>query len=570
MTEHPTSSDGGADPVGNAQPSSPRSQGTGTPPGTEPGSPPGRPPGQERRPDQDWWARPSGALSRPAWDTADPNTLPAGAVAGSADALGHGGFRAAAGSRDGRQDPSLAFGRTGFSGPGPQQPADRTYGENSYGAPGYRTDGRQTAGYGPADPGAGAYRTGYGAGGYGVSVGTATAVHSTGRRRSGLIGGATVLALASAFGAGYLGSQVGTTPATATPDSSVVRSSVSAPVAAQVIPSSGVQAVAQSVLPSVVSVVSVSGQGVAEGSGIILSADGKILTNNHVISGSQQLTVRLNDGTTARADVVGGDATDDLAVIQAKGLSGLKPATIGSSGNLAVGQEVVAIGSPLGLSSTVTSGIVSALNRPVRTADSQQQQQDPYNQTPQNPPGNQDPNQTAVVGQDTVLNAIQTDAAINHGNSGGALVDVNGKVIGINSAIASASSGDQSGAAGGNIGIGFAIPIDQAKRIADEIIATGHATHAVLGASVSSASTAEEVMSSGATIASVTAGGAAEKAGLQKGDVVTKVGTQQIESSDALVAAVRSQKPGGKVDITYVRDKQAHTSSVTLGSAKSQ
>jgi len=571
MTEHPTSSDGGADPVGNAQPSSPRSQAAGTPPGTDPGSPPGRPPGQQRQPDQDWWARPSGALSRPGWGTADPNPLPAGAVAGAGDPLGHAGFRAAAGANDGRQDPSLAFGRGGFSGPGPQQPADRTYGENSYGAPGYRTDGHRTAGYGTADPGTGGYRTGYGASGYDVAGGTATAVRSTGRRRStGLIGGATVLALASAFGAGYLGSQVGTSPATAAPDSSVVRSSVSAPVAAQIIPSSGVQAVAQSVLPSVVSVVSVSGQGVAEGSGVILSADGKILTNNHVISGSQQLTVRLNDGTTARADVVGGDATDDLAVIQAKGLSGLKPATIGSSGNLAVGQEVVAIGSPLGLSSTVTSGIVSALNRPVRTADSQQQQQDPYNRTPQDPQGNQDPNQTTAAGQDTVLNAIQTDAAINHGNSGGALVDVNGKVIGINSAIASASSGDQSGAAGGNIGIGFAIPIDQAKRIADEIIATGHATHAVLGASVSSASTAEEVMSSGATIASVTAGGAAEKAGLQKGDVVTKVGTQQIESSDALVAAVRSQKPGGKVDITYVRDKKAHTASVTLGSAKSQ
>ena len=579
MTEHPTSPDGGSAPVGDANPSSP-DRSAGSSPSNGPGSLSARPPGQHLPPDQDWWARPSGALSRPGWETSNPETSPRGASAGAEGPAGRNGFRTtAAGATPpaGGPDPSTQVFGPGNHGQAPH-PTDRTY-DGAYSTPGFRTAAHRTTGFDAADYGAAGYgAAGYGAAGYGgdrATGGAATAAlpRAPRRRRStGLIGGATVLALASAFGAGYLGSQVGTSPTTAAaPDSAVVRSSVSAPAVAQVIPSNGVQTVAQSVLPSVVSVVAVSGQGVAEGSGVILSADGKILTNNHVIAGSQQLTVRLNDGTTARADVVGGDATDDLAVIQAKGLSGLKPATIGSSGNLSVGQEVVAIGSPLGLSSTVTSGIVSALNRPVRTADSQGQQPDPYNQSPQqDPQGNQDPNRTIPAGQDTVLNAIQTDAAINHGNSGGALVDMTGKVIGINSAIASASSGDPSGSGGGNIGIGFAIPIDQAKRIADEIIASGHATHAVLGATVSSASTAEEVMSSGATIASVTSGGAAEKAGLQKGDVVTKVGTQQVESSDALVAAVRSQKPGGTVDVTYVRDKKSHTVSVTLGSAKSQ
>lgn len=590
MTEHPTSPDGGNAPVGDAHPSSP-DRSAGSSPSNGPGSLSARPPGH-LPPDQDWWARPSGALSRPGWVTSNPETSPHGAAVGAEGPVGgHGPRVTGAGTTPpaGGPDPSTqVFGPGGYPGQA-SQPTDRTYADGAYGPPGFRTAGYPAAGYGAAEHGTTAYgaagsgAVGYAAAGYGAAgpggdrgagYGTATAAgpRPSGRRRStGLIGGATVLALASAFGAGYLGSQVGTSPTTAaTSDSSVVRSSVSAPAVAQVIPSNGAQTVAQSVLPSVVSVVAVSGQGVAEGSGVILSADGKILTNNHVISGSQQLTVRLNDGTTARADVVGGDATDDLAVIQAKGLSGLKPATIGSSGGLSVGQEVVAIGSPLGLSSTVTSGIVSALNRPVRTADAQGQQ-NPYNQNPQQgPQSNQDPNQTIPAGQDTVLNAIQTDAAINHGNSGGALVDMTGKVIGINSAIASASSGDPSGSGGGNIGIGFAIPIDQAKRIADEIIASGYATHAVLGATVGSASTAEQVMSSGATIASVTSGGAAEKAGLQKGDVVTKVGNQQVESSDALVAAVRSQKPGGTVDITYVRDKKSHTVSVTLGSAKSQ
>jgi putative serine protease PepD len=250
--------------------------------------------------------------------------------------------------------------------------------------------------------------------------------------------------------------------------------------------------------------------------------------------------------TSATATVVGSTATDDLAVLRADGVSGLTPATLGSSAALAVGQPVVAIGSPLGLSATVTSGIVSALNRPVRTASSE-------------------PSATGQS-QDTVINAVQTDAAINPGNSGGALVDMTGAVIGINSAIASLSD-TSNGSQAGSIGVGFAIPIDQAKRIAQEIIDTGKATHAVLGASVGDAADKSSQIPTGAQVADVTAGGGAQAAGLKAGDVITSIGGQPVESADALIAAVRSATPNGTTDVTFTRDGQSQTVSVTLGSA---
>jgi putative serine protease PepD len=304
-----------------------------------------------------------------------------------------------------------------------------------------------------------------------------------------------------------------------------------------------VQEVAAKVLPSVVSVLATSSQGGGEGSGIILTADGLILTNNHVVQGATDLEVRFNDGSTAAAKVVGKTATDDLAVIKADGVSGLTPAALGNSSDLQVGQQVVAIGSPLGLSATVTSGIVSALNRPVRTAAEGQSTQS----------------------QDTVINAVQTDAAINPGNSGGALVDMSGSVIGINSAIASLS--DSSSGQSGSIGVGFAIPIDQAKRIAQEIIDTGQATHAVLGAAVGDATDGNSQITTGAKIDSVTPGSGADAAGLQKGDVVTAIGDVKIESADALIAAVRAQAPNGTTTITIDRNGNSQTVNVTLGSA---
>ena len=381
------------------------------------------------------------------------------------------------------------------------------------------------------------------------------------RRRGTLIAAATVaVAVAAGFAGGTLGARLtsGTGAAATAAPTQLTTAAVSASRAAA--PAGSVQQVAATLLPSVVSVLSSSSSSAGEGSGIILSTDGLILTNNHVISGASNLQVQFNDASTAQATVIGADATDDLAVIKATGASGLTPATLGTSADQQIGQGVVAVGSPLGLSATVTSGIVSALDRPVRTSSDQQQ---PQQQSPGRGQG-RTPSQGSS--QDTVMDAIQTDAAINPGNSGGPLVDLTGKVIGINAAIASLSSTASS--QGGSIGVGFAIPIDQAKRIAKEIIDTGHATRAVLGASVSDATTgANSLLTVGATIGQVTAGGPADTAGLKTGDIITKIGDQHIDSADALVAAVRAAAPNTAVTITYTRGTDSPTITVTLGTA---
>jgi len=307
-------------------------------------------------------------------------------------------------------------------------------------------------------------------------------------------------------------------------------------------PAGSVEQVAAKVLPSVVSISVRTAGGGGSGTGVVLSSDGLILTNNHVVAAVDQgadLEVTFNDGRTADATLVGRDPTTDLAVIRASGVTDLTPATLGDSSVLKPGQGVVAIGSPLGLQGTVTSGIVSALNRPVRTGDS-----DPTGES-----------------RSTVIDAIQTDAAINPGNSGGPLVNMRGEVVGINSAIASlGGSGGQSG----SIGLGFSIPINQARSIADQLTDSGQAVHAQLGVSVSDI--ADGSAPGGAGIAMVTAGGGAEKAGIEVGDVVTKVGDREIDSADALIAAVRSYQPGDTVTLTYLRSGDTRTATVTLGS----
>ena len=283
-------------------------------------------------------------------------------------------------------------------------------------------------------------------------------------------------------------------------------------------PSGSVEAVAEKVLPSVVQL-QVRGQSSAgEGSGFIISSDGLIVTNNHVVEGaaeSGQIVAVFHDGSTAKATIVGRDPTSDVAVVRAEDKSGLPTAELGRSDDLRVGQSVVAIGSPFELSGTVTSGIVSSLHRPTRA-------------------GGEDGSQA------TVMDAIQTDAAINPGNSGGPLVNMAGQVIGINSAIYSPTSGGQ-GQQGGSVGIGFSIPIDQARRTADEIVKTGKATQTILGVTV------KDGESGGASVVEVSAKGPGAKAGLKPGDVVTKLDDRAIDTSDALVAAVRSHKPGDKV-----------------------
>jgi putative serine protease PepD len=300
-----------------------------------------------------------------------------------------------------------------------------------------------------------------------------------------------------------------------------------------------VDAVADKVLPSVVNITVTGGGGSGTGTGIVISSDGMILTNNHVVSvarGGGAITVTFSDGSTAAARIVGLDATTDLAVIQAEDVSDLTPATLGSSADLRVGDQVVAIGSPLGLEGTVTTGIVSALNRPVRTGDA------------------------ASGDQSTVIDAIQTDAAINPGNSGGPLVDMAGNVVGINSAIATLGSSES-----GSIGLGFAIPVDQARRIAEELQGSGTATHARLGVTVGDAAS-ETGLGQGAVLGSVEPGGAADEAGLRADDVVTRIDDRRVTDADSLIAAVRSYPPGTEVTVTYLRDGAEATASVTLGS----
>ncbi|MFR9731003.1 S1C family serine protease [Saccharopolyspora sp. MS10] len=285
-------------------------------------------------------------------------------------------------------------------------------------------------------------------------------------------------------------------------------------------PAGSVQAVAQKVLPSVVQLQVQSARGSGEGSGIVLSQDGYILTNAHVAEGAGQgrLTAMFNDNRTASVRVVGSDPKSDLAVVKAD-ITGLTPAELGRSDDLPVGSPVVAIGSPFGLSGTVTSGIISAKDRPVRA-------------------GGQSGD------QDSVLNALQTDAAINPGNSGGPLVDMDGRVVGINSAIYSPGSGQEQG---GSVGLGFAIPIDQAQRTAKELKDTGSATQTTLGVSIQSAP------QGGAVVAQVVGGGPAQQAGIQNGELITKFDGRYIEDADALVASVRSHQPGQKVAVTLAQ-----------------
>ncbi|GAB6985611.1 S1C family serine protease [Nocardioides pyridinolyticus] len=303
-----------------------------------------------------------------------------------------------------------------------------------------------------------------------------------------------------------------------------------------------VEAVADKVLPSVVKIDVTGADGAGSGSGIILSSDGEILTNNHVVelaSNGGTLTVSFNDGSTAKAEILGTDALTDTAVIRAQGVSDLTPATIGKSSDLKVGQGVVAIGSPFGLDSTVTSGIVSALDRPVNVGSDDE-------------------------GNSTTYPAIQTDAAINPGNSGGALVDLNGNVVGINSSIRSAAT--SSGEAG-SIGLGFAIPMDEIMPIVDQMRNGETPTHARMGISVSDAGGQQgaEVVE-GAQVQDVTAGSSADEAGIARGDVITKVDDHLITGADSLVATIRSYRPGDKVTVTYLHDGQTQTVDLELDS----
>lgn len=373
------------------------------------------------------------------------------------------------------------------------------------------------------------------------------------RARTGLL---AVGAVAVAVVSGGLGAAAVTGQADHSADlqAAVAAAPVAQPAAN--LPAGSVEQVAAKVMPSVVKLQVDTGRESGEGSGIVLSADGLILTNNHVVaaaaggqgaqpasaSGGVQSTVTFSDGKTVPFTVVGTDPSGDIAVVRAQGVSGLTPIAVGSSADVKVGQDVVAIGSPLGLEGTVTTGIISALDRPVSAGG--------------------DPSS-----QGSVLDAIQTDAAINPGNSGGALVNMNGELIGVNSAIATLGGGGgepgSPGAQSGSIGLGFAIPVDQAKRIADELVSTGTATHGSLGVQLSSDASAP-----GAAVAEVVGGSPAAAAGLPSGAVITKLDGRVISGPEALVAAVRSKAPGDTVSLTYLDQSGAsQTTEVTLGQA---
>lgn len=355
---------------------------------------------------------------------------------------------------------------------------------------------------------------------------------------------AVVAALALALGAGASGAgialaldddeptRVVETNASGNVDSTPAQSGDDEP------PLEGLAGVAAAATPSVVSIGVEGEQGQGQGSGIVLSEDGLILTNNHVVAGADSVEVTFSDGEEADADVLDGSPEFDVAVVQAEDVSGLEPATLGSSTDLNVGDTVIAIGSPLTLTGSVTSGIVSALNRDIDlqgpTLDDEQQ-------------------------VTSVASAIQTDAAINPGNSGGPLINNDGAVVGINTAIA-AAPGTGGLSSGGNIGIGFAIPIEDAERVAKQIIQGGEVAIAFLGVNIAPAET------DGALIVEVTDDSPAADAGLQADDVVTAVDDEPVDSHTALTAIVRRHQPGDEVTITFERDGEERTADVTLGS----
>ncbi|WP_138442465.1 S1C family serine protease [Sinomonas susongensis] len=341
-----------------------------------------------------------------------------------------------------------------------------------------------------------------------------------------------------------------------------------------------VTAAAAKASPSVVTIGVTSGSSQGTGSGVVLDNSGHILTNTHVVTldgqvANPSIEVRTNDGNVYSATVVGTDPLSDLAVIQIKGAN-LTPITVGDSSKINVGDTVIAIGAPLGLENTVTDGIVSTLNRTISVASSAapqggDQQQGQGGQGFQfAPPYGQ--SQQSQAQSSISINVIQTDAAINPGNSGGALLNTNGELVGINVAIASTGSSTSSTSQSGNIGVGFSIPIDYAKRIAQEIISSGKATHGQLGVSVQPAApngNSNSTFSVGAQVAQVTSGSPADKAGIKAGDVITHFGDFAIEDASGLTAAVREQAPGSTVKVTLNRNGQSMSVDVTVGTASS-
>ena len=299
-----------------------------------------------------------------------------------------------------------------------------------------------------------------------------------------------------------------------------------------------VAGIAARVLPSVVSIETMSKDGGGSGSGFVIDPNGYLLTNNHVVADALTIKVILNDGREFAAKILGRDESYDLAVLKIK-VTGLKALQFGDSDKVQVGDSVIAFGSPLGLSGTVTQGIISAKDRPVTAGDENS--------------------------STSFISALQTDAAINPGNSGGPLVDATGAVIGVNSAIA--SLGSSLGSQTGSIGLGFAIPINQARKTADQLIRDGKATYPVIGVLVDMNSTSGGALISDKASA-ILAGGPAAKAGLKPGDLITAIDGIKINTPEELIIQIRTHNVGDEVTITYLRGKTIGTAKLILIAGK--
>ncbi len=350
---------------------------------------------------------------------------------------------------------------------------------------------------------------------------------------------AAVLASGGTYAATQLGSQDSPSSSTTSSSSSLGRGTDQGPVRQADANNPNWTVTAAAVSPSVVSITVETASSGAQGSGVVIDDKGHVLTNNHVVAGAgngANLTVTLNDGRTYTAKVAGTDPSTDLAVITLDSPpKDLKPIAIGNSADLKVGDPVMAIGNPLGLAGTVTTGIVSALNRPVTTSSSESQS--PFDQSGSQP---------------VVTNAIQTSAAINPGNSGGALVNASGQLVGINSSIA--TLGGSQGSQSGSIGIGFAIPVNEATMIGQQLIKDGSAQHSYLGVSLRDGRASDgNATRAGAQIVRVYPGTPAAAAGLKEGDVVIAVDGDQVDSTLSLIGSVRERAVGQHVTLTVVR-----------------
>ncbi|MFI7499497.1 trypsin-like peptidase domain-containing protein [Streptomyces sp. NPDC049687] len=398
-----------------------------------------------------------------------------------------------------------------------------------------------------ADGGAAAGTHAYGdagaAGGTGWGASYQQPAPKQGRGRGGLVAAVIVAALV----AGGLGGGLGYT--LAKNDDNNGSTTVSASVGGGDVKRAAgtVAAVARGALPSTVTIQaeSSSGEG-GTGTGFVFDTQGHIVTNNHVVADAVdggKLTATFPDGKKYDAEVVGHAQGYDVAVIKLKSApSDLKPLTLGDSDKVAVGDSTIAIGAPFGLSNTVTTGIISAKNRPVASSD-------------------------GSGSSSSYMSALQTDASINPGNSGGPLLDAQGNVIGINSAIQSTGSGGLGGTSqSGSIGLGFAIPINQAKYVAQQLIKTGKPVYAKIGASVSLEDSTNGAKITEQGSSAVESGGPADKAGLKPGDVITKLDDSVIDSGPTLIGEIWTHQPGDKVTITYERDGKTHTVELTLGS----